>query len=434
MFLPPSPPSIVFPAAGGFPCSRQRFRFGFCRTHRGRQGLRRSPVCRDDRRRADSFSRSSTQGGDSVETTGTTVCVSPGSPAPPTAKPSSDRMSTSTHRRTATAAGNAHPSVDYGFGSGVAPRLSTRRASTPPRVKQARPAPPTAATPAPAASPIPTVPIPSDRDRAEPVGTPFVRLPSPPGDTPTAPTKLDALGDAAELQFVNSVARYSHAHWEREQQAEPTCHALKRYITIGRPSAWPPNFLSFYASHHRPSLSDIQELADKGRSHTTDDNIILLVRNPTPPPTPDAPSSVGRAGCLLNARTYSHLRSPIHAPLDHASLPFDGFLPPWHHAHIAHAGAVLLVDRYERVHPVVASPLLEVPSGETPRLTVRWPIISMPPPEGPGIAISVDYIGPLPVKPQGNTYILLITDVSVVGPICSPSLSPRSPLKARPTF
>ena len=34
----------------------------------------------------------------------------------------------------------------------------------------------------------------------------------------------------------------------------------------------------------------------------------------------------------------------------------------------------------------------------------------MPLPEGPGTAISVDYSGPLPVMPRGNTYILLFTD------------------------
>ena len=78
-------------------------------------------------------------------------------------------------------------------------------------------------------------------------------------------------------------ARYSHANWEREQQAEPTCDAAMRYITIGRPSALPADFLSCYRSHKRPSLSDIQELADKGRLHTTDDDIVLLVRNPTRP-------------------------------------------------------------------------------------------------------------------------------------------------------
>ena len=31
-------------------------------------------------------------------------------------------------------------------------------------------------------------------------------------------------------------------------------------------------------------------------------------------------------------------------------------------------------------------------------------------PEGPGVAVSVDYVGPLPVTPRGSTYILLFTD------------------------
>ena len=73
-----------------------------------------------------------------------------------------------------------------------------------------------------------------------------------------------------------------------------------RYITISPPSALPPDLLSWYPSHRRPPLSDIQELAGKEGFHTTDD-IVLLVRNPTPPPTTsDEPSSVGRAACLLN--------------------------------------------------------------------------------------------------------------------------------------
>ena len=63
----------------------------------------------------------------------------------------------------------------------------------------------------------------------------------------------------------------------------------------------PADFMSCYPSHKRPSLSDIQELAGKGRLHTTNDDIVLLVRNPTPPLTTSAePSSVGRVACLLN--------------------------------------------------------------------------------------------------------------------------------------
>ena len=127
------------------------------------------------------------------------------------------------------------------------------------------------------------------------MGSPLLRLPPPLGDTSPAPAKLDALGDAAELQFADSVARYSHADWAREQQAEPTCHAAMRYITIGRPLALPADVMSCYRSHKRPSLSDIQDLAGKRPLHTTDDDFVLLVRNPIPPPTMSAgPDSVGR--------------------------------------------------------------------------------------------------------------------------------------------
>ena len=133
------------------------------------------------------------------------------------------------------------------------------------------------------------------------MGTPLLQLTPSPGDTPTTPTRSDALDDAAELRFADSVARYSHADWKREQRAEPTCHATIRYISIGRPSALPPDFLECYPSSRRPSLSDIQKLANKGRLHTTDDDIVLLVRNPTLPPTrSDKPNSVGRVACLPN--------------------------------------------------------------------------------------------------------------------------------------
>ena len=88
------------------------------------------------------------------------------------------------------------------------------------------------------------VPIPSDCGCAEAVGTPLLRLPPPLGDTSPAPARLDADGDGAELQFADSVARYSHADWRREHQGEQTCHAAMRYITLGRPSTLPADFLS----------------------------------------------------------------------------------------------------------------------------------------------------------------------------------------------
>ena len=128
--------------------------------------------------------------------------------------------------------------------------------------------------------------------------TPLLRFTPSHGDTPTAHIRPDALGDAAELRFADSVTRYSHADWKREKHAEPTCHAKMRYVSIGRPSVLPPDGLACYLSHKPPTLSDIQELAGKGRLHSTDDDIVLL---PTLPPTrSDKPNSVGRVASLLN--------------------------------------------------------------------------------------------------------------------------------------
>ena len=53
---------------------------------------------------------------------------------------------------------------------------------------------------------------------------------------------------------------------------------------------------------------------------------------------------------------------------------------------------------------------LKCQARKTPRLTACWPIITIPLPEGPCMAVIVDYFGLLPVTPLDNTYILLFTD------------------------
>ena len=119
-----------------------------------------------------------------------------------------------------------------------------------------------------------------------------------------------------------------------------------------------------------PSFSKIQGLAGKCWLHTTDDGIVLLVRQLTHPPS-DSQRPVGCAACLLNGELV-----PIYVPL---------LMRPWvvqachskasrhlGHAHSANARTLLLVDLYEHVHPAVASPLPEVSST---RLTVGWLII-----------------------------------------------------------
>ena len=92
----------------------------------------------------------------------------------------------------------------------------------------------------------------------------------------------------------------------------------------------PPDLLSCYPSHERPSLSDIQELAGKGQLHTTDDDFVLLVRNRTPPlTTSDEPSSVGRAACLLNDELIG-----IYVPL----LMRPWITQAWHSTAYCHIG------------------------------------------------------------------------------------------------
>ena len=174
------------------------------------------------------------------------------------ALPPTDRISTRTRRRTATAGGAAQPALDYGFGPGRVPQTSSSRVDSPPRVP--RPRLPLAAAPSAsrAPTPIPTVPIPSDHDRAKPLGLPLLGL-STLSESPSTPTAdLDALGAAADLRFGDSAARCSHADWEIERLAEPTCYAAIQYILVGRPLALSTEILARFPSHRRCPSSDIQ--------------------------------------------------------------------------------------------------------------------------------------------------------------------------------
>ena len=111
--------------------------------------------------------------------------------------------------------------------------------------------------------------------------------------------EIDALGDVDELPLAGSVTRFSQPNWEREHQAEPTCFSTKRYITVDRLPVLPPDVLSWYSSHNRPSHSEIQKLASNNHLHTAGDDIVLLASNPTLPLLLDAPRLVARAPCLL---------------------------------------------------------------------------------------------------------------------------------------
>ena len=294
MFLPPSPLPKAVPAAGRSRLQLTPVSLRFCHTHRGRHGLRRSPGCSDAHRTVD-LSIKEFYTGDGPRHDHRFDCVRLRLSWHSNPSAVDDAPTSNDSNRYCT------PAVDYEFGPGGAPRPSSRRGTTPLR--------PTAAAGSARrrnpcssglASPHGATIIPPRPHRAY-TRPPLLRLTPSPGDTPTAHSRSDALGDAADIRFADSVARYSHAGWNREQHAKPTCHVKMRYVSIGGPSVLLPDVLACYPSHKRLFLSDIQELAGKGRLHITDEDIVLLVRNPTLPlPRSDKPNSVERAACFLN--------------------------------------------------------------------------------------------------------------------------------------
>ena len=62
-------------------------------------------------------------------------------------------------------------------------------------------------------------------------------------------------------------------------------------------------------------------------------------------------TSGGSSGLFIERRGNCYLCSAVHAPLDHAGLPFHSFLPPRNHAHIAYARTCIQVDQYTHLRP-----------------------------------------------------------------------------------
>ena len=144
------------------------------------------------------------------------------------------------------------------------------------------------------------VPITSGRGRADPVGTPLLRL-SPPLGVPSATTAdLDALGTAAELKFGDSAARSSHADWVREQQAEPAYHATMRYIVLAGRRPYHPTFHRVFPSHLRRSFLEIQNLLEKAGyapPTTAADFFVVFSLRPSAVPSWRLMSLLAKAGC-----------------------------------------------------------------------------------------------------------------------------------------
>ena len=137
-------------------------------------------------------------------------------------------------------------------------------------------------------------------------------------------------------------------------------------------------------------FSEIQKPTDKGRLHTTDAGIVLLVRKLTPPRPSDSSRPVGRAACLLNVdpvRLYVPLCTRLWV------------MQACHLTASCHLGTTRTLRMLERLYRWIGMKIctrwwlphcLKRQAQKISQLTVRWPNLSMPLPEEPGFAVSVD--------------------------------------------
>ena len=228
---------------------------------------------------------------------------------------------------------------------------------------------------------------------------------------PTAPlhsTAPDPDVQAAAAHLSNTLMDYSHSDWEQAQREDPLCDATRRYMQPGCPPHSLTSLCDHIPSHQRPDPADILDLAAKGRLIQSDHDTILLVRNHIAvASSPDGPPA-----CVRRPPFNDSVR--IYVPL---------LARPWimHACHAdtsCHLGVMRTLKMLERFYWWVGMEActkwwvcrcLKCQARRTSRQTVCWPVLSIPLPNSLGVAVSVDYIKPLPTTARGNSYILLFT-------------------------
>ena len=229
----------------------------------------------------------------------------------------------------------------------------------------------------------------------------------PPPTAPLHPTLPDPDVQAAAVHLSNTLLNYSHSDWEKAQCEDPLCDATRRYIQLGCPQPLPASLCDHIPSHQRPDPADILDLAAKGRLVQGDHDTILLVRSPAPA----APQPDGHPARLRRPPFHDSIR--IYVPL----LARPWIMQACHADASCHLGVTRTLKMLERFYWWVGMEActkgwvrrcLKCQARKTSRQTVRWPILPIPLPNSPDIA--VDYFGPLPITARGNSYILLFTD------------------------
>ena len=201
---------------------------------------------------------------------------------------------------------------------------------------------------------------------------------------------------AAADQLSNALLSYSHGDWDQAQRVDPLCDATRRYIKLGSPNPPPLSLCDHLPSHTRPEIADIIDLASKGRLLRGDDDTTLLVRKPIT----DASAPDGHSGRRVRQPFDDPIR--IYVPL---------LARPWimHACHAdvsCHFGVTRTLKMLERFYFWVGMEActkwwvrrcLECQARKTSCQTIRWPTLSIPLPNSPGISVSVDFFGPLPI-------------------------------------
>ena len=123
----------------------------------------------------------------------------------------------------------------------------------PPRENPAR-APPSQVAPGPSIDPVPAALIQHATDAAPPAPPLLGALPPEAPWRVSTPAALPEMPSPTEIEFIESVERFSHNDWAREQRAKPVCDAAIRYLLLGSPSVLPDDFLLHLAPHKHPSF------------------------------------------------------------------------------------------------------------------------------------------------------------------------------------
>ena len=231
----------------------------------------------------------------------------------------------------------------------------------------------------------------------------------PPLSASLHPTAPDPDVQAAAAHLSNTLLNYSHSDWEHAQREDPLGDATRRYIQLGCPQHRLASLCDHIPSHRRPASIDILDLAAKGRLIQGDHGTTLFVRNPVTVASSsvDTPARLGRPPFNDPVRIY---------------VPF--LARPWimHVCHAdasCHLGVARTLKMLERFFWWIGMKActkwwvrrcLKCQARKSSRQTVRWPVLPIPLPNIPGVAVSVNYFEPLPITARGNSYILLFTD------------------------